>query len=484
MSCVDPLVCVSCPGFPRDCDTTWTCHRVPLSSLISSLRNFVSDTLKCATAWRTIPDFDYGHVYSMYEPGDADPVAVSDLRSLIVEMCAAQDDIKANASQARARVSEFAARTEAAATDELSKDQALARAAILTEEINAIESAKTVALEGAVVSADAVLEKLLEEFSSVRAALEEDYDDEGALITCTTSWIPRIAAALALSASLPRPSSLTDTTLRVLEAPLPALGLIISRGNAAADLRVVGLAKSMRRVKLGGNLSFGVRLVEEAYIRIESSREEFNMTLANSLVVDAIIATMPSPLAPSSRAESPSVWACKVCSLANDSTRRSCAACGTEKPSLPRAGPAVSVTGLHSEQPRFVEVIDGICVCRASVLPSPSDWGVDVTITLSQEISSTSTASTSGVSTRFDPVLDPFLVIRGVSVAEECIPSSAFPVCALSTGLDAPFCCMEVAGAGWQQPAVSASGVLLVAHTMWMFSDQNIHDTFYLQVRA
>lgn len=447
-------VCLDCAGFPPAAPSHAACRVAPAASVSAALRAHVRE-LVSASPTSNPPVFEYPPRRATPRPGSEEPVAVAELRALIVSRGAALDAVRENAASARIVVGTLLADRLAGTLDDAESLIVNEAARALIADVDRAEASKTAALDASLVEADAVLEKLMAEFAAVSDALTSaeagEAHDAVVIGSCVREWLPRVTAALSLAAALPRPYELTDATLCVVPSPPPSLGALVTAGISVADVRLEGLARVMRRVEPGGVLTFLVLYTAEARERPGFDASVAISSLVSAIAVDAVeavrVAASPSrgALAPPSP-PAPARWACGTCSLVNAAGSAECMACGAAAPAIPPPLPPPAA------RPAF-KVVAGARLPLVSISPCPERAGATVSVTL---------ASSGGLSSPRDDPAGRVLVICGVTIAGTPIASAAavLPAAATSDGLRTPLALPGGAGVGWQVPCVSAAGTL------------------------
>ena len=419
--------------------------------MAAALAAYTQAVADSASAWSPPADFQYAPG-AVAKPSSGDPTAVTELRAHVLSVTAAQEAVRSNAEQARAAIAELTAQKTKEVDD--AGDVAEAAATLLAA-VDAAEQAKVVELDTALVAADAVLEALLTETTTVRdalaAALRAPLGPAVVIASCVGDWLPRLTAALARSASLPRPASLLDTTLLVVPAQPPALGLVLTQGAAAAGVQL-GHFMRKRDVGSGPVVVFKASFSPEARTRPGFDPANAAALLAATLAVDAIVAIRPMEAAAAAAAPSQAMtWTCGACTLINASKITLCVACGGDRPKAPPpARPAVLPPPPAGSSPTlaadFVPV-RGAPSCPVTIVADAKRGSVTVRVGMPVLPSSEAT-----------PLR---IIVRAVSYANGPVPCDALPFGAAPVrGIEPPFTVASAAGVGWQSPAVSARGTV------------------------
>ena len=318
---------------------------------------------------------------------------------------------------------------------------------------------RSLRIDTALVAADTALEGLLAETATVRdalaAAVRAPLGPGVIIASCVGDWLPRLTAALARSASLPRPASLLDTTLLVVPAQPPALGLLLTQGAAAAGIQL-GHFMRKRDVGSGPAVVFQASFSPEARARPDFDPASAAALLAATLTVDAIVATRPAAAGAAAAAPTQSTtWTCGACTLINASKSTLCAACGGDRPVPPpvtrptaavRPPPPPGSSESPSLAADFVPV-HGAPSCPVAIVTDAEHGSITV------RVSMPALPSPEAIPLR--------IIVRAVLYAGGPIPCDALPFGAAPVrGIEPPFTVDSAAGVGWQSPAVSARGTM------------------------
>jgi hypothetical protein len=340
--------CIECPGFPEADVVAITGAGQDHSRHRTAPARCVYLALKQAALWDGLRTSAWTAPFPLVlERGSKDPapsfLRVTDVKGRVAN-ANATIDLRAFSRVAHDAIGELRANAAAARLQAQSLCVGVdsdIRLAPLLAAIDNAAAVKLAALEAQITRADEALEALTAALAeATRYFCEDSFTTFDVVLSAAGRWWPRMQAAFALSAAVPREP--TSPTLFILPSfpPGPELARLVTQQVRAQDVQCVGLLLrafgaaghgGYRHAPVRGRgelahpmLSFHVKATPTARAVPGFDAAQFGAELQRLLHVDATWAPF--------RFWDAEPWTCTACTLLNDASQRVCEACGTSRP--------------------------------------------------------------------------------------------------------------------------------------------------------